>query len=463
MMLRLWWLQLLCVGLLLWTPAQAQTESDGTLQRFATQLSEAVSLTLANFPQLQNLTKPSHERAIVFKARPNATEIEKLGFKLLSMPEFHFIAGFIPDEIVDEMEKLGMVEKVIEEAPVYAAARITGLSTTLNSSKVVWAEQAGVRNWGLDRIDQVELPLDGVYWYPESGGEDVNIYVIDTGINVDHEDFEGRARWGKTFLGTSTSTVDDAGHGTMVASMAAGKKYGVAKKANLIAVKILDATGQGTNIDSMRALQWVWEQHESSTNKKTVINMSLGGQADDPLNEVVERIVARGIPVITAAGNGDASGYPLDACSTSPGSAKGVINVGATDRQDRVASFSNYGKCVTLFAPGVQLMGAAHDSKTGTAVYSGTSFAAPLVSGAVAILIGESGPMSPDEVYQRIKAAAIPDRIRGLDRLSPNLLLSISADYSAVVSTASHASQSCTPSMIGLLMIAFVTLITYGY
>jgi subtilisin family serine protease len=312
---------------------------------------------------------------------------------------------------------------VIEEAPVYTSAPVTSLASKINSGDVIWSEQDGVQNWGLDRIDQIDLPLDGVYWYPESAGEGVNIYVIDTGINIDHEDFEGRARWGKTFLGTSNSTIDNIGHGTMVASMAAGKKYGVAKKANLIAVKILDAMGKGTNIDTMRALQWVWEQHESSTNKKTIINMSLGGETDDALNDMVERIVSQGIVVVTAAGNGNASGIPQDACIDSPGSAKGVINVGATDKYDRIAKFSNYGKCVTLFAPGVRLAGAAHNSKTSITVRSGTSFAAPLVTGVIAILLGEEGPMDPREVYKRIGAAAIPNKIRGLDRLSPNLLL----------------------------------------
>ncbi|RKP05270.1 peptidase S8/S53 domain-containing protein, partial [Thamnocephalis sphaerospora] len=198
-------------------------------------------------------------------------------------------------------------------------------------------------NWGLDRIDQVSLPLDGKYWYPESAGAGVNVYIVDTGINVNHVDFGGRAKWGRSFIEPTNSLTDDQGHGTMVASLVGGATYGVAKNATLIAVKVLDTLGMGTNVAAIKGLHWIWQQHRNSDNKRTVVNMSLGGMYDPMMNRFVETLIKDGATVVAGAGNGY-NGQPQDACSVSPGSAKGIINVGATDKQDRSASFSNYGK-----------------------------------------------------------------------------------------------------------------------
>ncbi|RKP08113.1 peptidase S8/S53 domain-containing protein, partial [Thamnocephalis sphaerospora] len=279
------------------------------------------------------------------------------------------------------------------------------------------------------------------YHYPASGGAGVKVYVVDTGINVDHEDLQGRAQWGANVGQSAGSlTVDEQGHGTFVAGIVAGTRYGVAKNATVIAVKVLDHQGLGTTSDVLRGLSWVLDQHLAADHQKTVVNLSLGSTYTRATNMAVEQVIKAGIVVVVAAGNGNENLVPQNACDYSPSSSEHVITVGATDPNDKFASFSNYGRCVSIMAPGIQVTSLSSANNTGTVSMSGTSFAAPHVTGVVALLLGEAGPMPPAEVKQRLMNAATQGSIKGLlaGDGTPNLLLYSAVDMSPSRSGASH-------------------------
>ncbi|KAI8048025.1 peptidase S8/S53 domain-containing protein [Syncephalis plumigaleata] len=281
-------------------------------------------------------------------------------------------------------------------------------------------------SWGLDRIDQRKLPLDKEYAYPKSAGDGVNVYVVDTGINVNHEDIKGRATWGAVFgAGKNDPQVDDIGHGTFVAGVIAGKRFGVAKKAKVISVKVYRKKGDQTTSDVVNGLKWVLQQHQSSSNKKTIVNMSSGAPYDQVLNNAVEQLTAAGITVVTSAGNSGEQNVPFDSCNHSPSSAASVISVGATDKDDKVASYSNTGRCVTLFAPGTDVVSISNDLNIKTTTNGGTSFSTPYVTGVAALLLGEKGAMSPADVKKALVNAATKNVIKGFKSgdSAPNLML----------------------------------------
>ncbi|TPX65674.1 hypothetical protein SpCBS45565_g05030 [Spizellomyces sp. 'palustris'] len=239
--------------------------------------------------------------------------------------------------------------------------------------------------WGLDRIDQRAYPLDGRYQsYPDSGGEGVDIYIVDTGININHEDFEGRAVWGTTTRSDNASDFDDNGHGSHVAGIAGSKTYGVAKKARLIAVKALDADGHGPYSELIEGLQWV-ARNAPQTGNKSIVNLSIQGEVSQALNGAVTGLLDLGIHVVSASGNRgqDACGFSPAAITTNTS----AISVGAVDDSDTEPGFSNYGDCVSIMGPGVRILSVNADSNNETRVMSGTSMAAPHVSGVLAILL----------------------------------------------------------------------------
>ncbi|KAJ3162262.1 hypothetical protein HDU88_006746 [Geranomyces variabilis] len=250
--------------------------------------------------------------------------------------------------------------------------------------------QAAVRGfqahptWNLDRIDQKRLPLDGGYTYPDSAGKGVDIYIVDTGININHTEFEGRAKWGITTSSTDTARIDDHGHGSHVAGIAGGKTYGASKLSTLIAVKALASNGSGPYSDVIDGLSWV-ARAVSRSGRPSIVNLSVEGEISPTFNAALSGMLDLDIHVVCAAGN---SGE--DACLSSPAALtaqKAVISVGALDKNDNMPRFSNYGRCVSLTAPGVQVLSVLYTSDTGTVTMSGTSMAAPHVTGVIANLL----------------------------------------------------------------------------
>ncbi|KAG0368797.1 hypothetical protein BGX24_002698 [Mortierella sp. AD032] len=242
-------------------------------------------------------------------------------------------------------------------------------------------------SWGLDRVDQRSDKLDGLYHYPKSAGQNVTIYVIDTGVNIDHKDFEGRAKHGPVFAqGQNPDNIDRNGHGTFVAGLAAGSTFGVAKKAQIVSLKALDDAGAGRLSNVLAAIEWVVKQHVAQgSSARSIINLSLGAEFNKPTNEAIQEAMRLGIHFSIAAGNDG-----KDACQFSPASTPGAMTVGATDKDDTIASYSNFGPCVAIFAPGSGIVSAWADSDTASHIQSGTSMASPHVAGLMAMLLSES-------------------------------------------------------------------------
>jgi len=282
-------------------------------------------------------------------------------------------------------------------------------------------------SWGLDRIAEVEMKLDGFYTYPTSAGSGVVAYIIDTGIFVEHEDFIGRAKFGWK-AESSWSDSDKNGHGTHVASTVMGIKYGVARKASAVAVKVLGDNGSGTNAGVIGGVEWVISQYVGDKKKRAVINMSLGGGYSSALNLAVDNAVSEGIVTVVAAGNSNA-----DACSSSPASAPKVVTVGSTadglNSKDVRSSFSNWGKCVDIFAPGSTITAAWWTSVKAINTISGTSMASPHVAGVAALLLADNSHLSAEAIQEKLVGTGTKDLI-GMNcgtssgcAASPNIML----------------------------------------
>lgn len=271
-------------------------------------------------------------------------------------------------------------------------------------------------SWGLDRIDQNDLPLDKSYTWPESAGQGVTAYVIDTGIRSTHTDFGGRASSGWDFIDNDATAQDGNGHGTHVAATVAGEKYGVAKKANVVGVRVLDNAGSGTTAQVIAGIDWVTK----NAKKPAVANLSLGGSANVQLDAAVRNSIASGVTYTVAAGN---DGLP--AFLSSPARVKEAVTVGATDIKDARASFSNWGSSLDLFAPGVNIASAWNTGDGATNTISGTSMAAPHVAGAAALYLADHAAATPAEVSKALTDRAVPGKVTGRGLGSPNKLLQV--------------------------------------
>lgn len=279
-------------------------------------------------------------------------------------------------------------------------------------------------SWGLDRIDQRALPLDGSYtWNAEGIG--VDIYVIDTGIRSSHVDFAGRVDTTRAFTAFSDAygTEDCNGHGTLVAGAAAGRTYGVAKWATLHPVRVIDCSGYGSVSNVIAGVDWVTSQARKWKAGRTrrnpaVANLSIGAPPNQALDDAVTESVNAGVTFVVAAGN-----VSWDACSYSVTRLPSVITVGATDANDAMWPFSNFGPCVALFAPGVNITSSFIRSDTDFLAMTGTSMAAPLAAGTAALWLGLNPAATPADVKNMLIAASTTGVLSGLGSGSPNQLL----------------------------------------
>ena len=257
--------------------------------------------------------------------------------------------------------------------------------------------------WGLDRIDQRALPLSGSYTYTNTGAG-VTAYIIDTGIRFDHSEFASalgtRATTGFDAVTSGGSAADCNGHGTHVSGTVGGNTYGVAKSVSLVAVRVLGCSGSGTTSGVVAGIEWVTGHHATSA----VANMSLGGGASTALDNAVRNSIASGVSYAIAAGNGNQGGIAQDACKYSPARVAEAMTIGATDSNDRKASWSNYGNCVDWFAPGVGITSAWYTSNTATNTISGTSMATPHTTGVAALYLQGNPSATPQQVRDALYA-----------------------------------------------------------
>jgi subtilisin family serine protease len=339
---------------------------------------------------LRKGTPASARKAARDQARGNGARIKREYGSVLS----GFAATLSPAAV-------GLLRKNPQVAYVEADQAVTASATQTPAT------------WGLDRIDQRNLPLNNSYTYNATGAG-VTAYIIDTGIRTTHSQFGGRASVGNDTVGDGQNGQDCNGHGTHVAGTVGSSTYGVAKGVQLVAVRVLNCQGSGTTSGVIAGIDWVTSHHSGPA----VANMSLGGAASPALDNAVANSIASGVSYAVAAGNDNAN-----ACNSSPARVTAAITVGATTNTDVRSSFSNFGTCVDLFAPGTNITSAWNTSDTATNTISGTSMATPHAAGAAALYLQGSPSASPQAVRDQLVNTATAGVVTSPGTGSPNRLL----------------------------------------
>ncbi|KDR67404.1 hypothetical protein GALMADRAFT_130422 [Galerina marginata CBS 339.88] len=328
--------------------------------------------------------------------------IQKLGLsQAVDWNHFNGFASNLQNDALNSLRASPDVESVSEDGIMHSTAT---------------QEDA---TWGLQRISTVDVIADPTapaqsftYTYDDSAGEGVDIYIVDTGVYVNHTQFGGRATFGLAV--GSYAQADGSGHGTHCAGTAAGITFGVAKKASIIGVKVLSDSESGSLSDILTGLNWVMSQAQVS-GRPSVVSLSIAGGPSIPMDSAIASLTDAGIHVAVAAGNSD-----LDAANTSPARAPSAITVGASDITDARAFFSNFGAVVDVFAPGLDVLSSWIGSDTATNTISGTSMATPHVAGLIAYLIGKDGNLSPADMSAKLQAYSVKDALTGLSSPSNN-------------------------------------------
>ena len=320
------------------------------------------------------------------------------------------------DELTEVMDGFVLDLTDAEASALRADANV--IQVVADQSMSMFDTQNPTPSWGLDRIDQDTTTYDNTYNYSSTAGSGVRVYVVDTGVMASDPDFAGRIETGVDMLGQNLQGADCNGHGTHVAGTVAGTKYGVAKKATIVPIRVLGCTGSGSWSGFISAMDWIIANHPAGT--PGVMSASLGGLKYQLVNDAVQKLYAAGITPIIAAGNSNA-----DACNYSPASTPSAITVGASDSNDTRASFSNFGDCVDVFGPGVNIVSNNYlDSTTGRSL-SGTSMATPHVSGLAALYLADHKTATPTEVAAAIQAGAQAGKIVDAKSANGNYLMNI--------------------------------------
>lgn len=403
---------------------------------FKRTLAVAISLALCGPVAASELRRvdnaiPGHY-IVVFKADTMRAKRDALRGRSGLRPAAQVVEGFdtelarvVADDVVDIAARHNLeVHRHYSQALQGMAVRAPKMAilNLLRDSRVAYVEEDGMSypaatqsnaTWGLDRVDQRDLPLNGSYIYNYVGSA-VRAYVIDSGILASHQDFGGRVLAGATAINDGRGTSDCNGHGTHVAGTIGGATWGVAKSVRLVPVRVFGCTGGSANSTIISGIDWVRSNHV----KPAVANMSLGGPAASTIDTATNNLINAGVTVVVAAGNDNAN-----ACNYSPARVSNAITVGSTTSTDARSSFSNFGSCVNIFAPGSSIRSAWYTSTSATNTISGTSMASPHVAGAAVLVLAANNSLSPANVRSAIYNKATLNRLSGIGSGSPNSLL----------------------------------------